>query len=611
MLIQLSLEVTRSARAGQFYCFEGKERIFIGRQADCAVVLPDSTVSRYHCMIQIEPPHVLLRDFGSLNGTFLNGVRILQRASGQSAAQQEQSQQNIYTLKNGDTLGLGSHCELLCSIVYIETCPHCGAQLGILDEKLVDLYTDPAIANAQNHRLCAACAALPTQMQPVLARCDDFDLETPELPAPEETAESSPLSPSHLLRRLQSESPVDGAEFSLFEQIEHLSRHLLSESPTDRAELSLFGQKPRVSRLLQPEAPLEDSSQIVCIECGTHFTPDVPNARICPHCRADFGKVRNAALRMFGADTNRKAVIPKGYNPICRIGFGAMGEVWKIQNEQSGRFFALKTIQPQFATDEYSRQVFLREAEIALLLKHKNIVKTYESGCVGGEFYILMEYCEGGCAEARMRARNGPLPLAEASCIILQVLDALAYAHTLDLTAQIQRGIFRGRQSTTGIIHRDIKPANFLLRDKSDHPAAVIADFGVSKAFDTAGLSRITKTGSVGGTVAFSSRQQAIQYKYVTPDADVWSAAASYYYLLTGAYAKDFYGRADEWTVAASKNAVPIRTRNATIPAALAEVLDAALVDNPAIGCGSALTLKQNIIAALPENVLWQVEGLA
>ena len=48
----------------------------MGRQADCGIVLPEKTVSRYHCLLDINPPTVKLQDFGSLNGTFLNDVKI-------------------------------------------------------------------------------------------------------------------------------------------------------------------------------------------------------------------------------------------------------------------------------------------------------------------------------------------------------------------------------------------------------------------------------------------------------------------------------------------------------------------------------------------------------
>ena len=48
---KITLEVTRGALAGQRFEYGEKTRIFIGRQEDCGIVLPESTVSRYHCFL--------------------------------------------------------------------------------------------------------------------------------------------------------------------------------------------------------------------------------------------------------------------------------------------------------------------------------------------------------------------------------------------------------------------------------------------------------------------------------------------------------------------------------------------------------------------------------
>ena len=80
----VTLEVTRGERANQKFTYTEKARVFIGRQEDCGIVLPESTVSRYHCVLEILPPEVKLQDFGSLNGTYLNGEMIGKRDRNQS-----------------------------------------------------------------------------------------------------------------------------------------------------------------------------------------------------------------------------------------------------------------------------------------------------------------------------------------------------------------------------------------------------------------------------------------------------------------------------------------------------------------------------------------------
>lgn len=69
------LKVTKGELSGKEFAYSEKEQLFVGRQEDCAIMLPDKSVSRYHCMLEVTPPYVTVRDFGSLNGTFLNGKK--------------------------------------------------------------------------------------------------------------------------------------------------------------------------------------------------------------------------------------------------------------------------------------------------------------------------------------------------------------------------------------------------------------------------------------------------------------------------------------------------------------------------------------------------------
>jgi serine/threonine protein kinase len=123
---------------------------------------------------------------------------------------------------------------------------------------------------------------------------------------------------------------------------------------------------------------------------------------------------------------------------------------------------------------------------------------------------------------------------------------------------------------------------------------AKVGDYGLSKAFDLAGLSGHTCTGagsfraSVAGTPAFMSREQVRNFKYARPDVDVWAAAATLYNMLTAAYPRDFTPDHDRWLTVLEREVVPIRKRNPTIPRPLAEVIDAALVETPRIGFQSA-----------------------
>ncbi|NCB32035.1 MAG: serine/threonine protein kinase, partial [Clostridia bacterium] len=351
-----------------------------------------------------------------------------------------------------------------------------------------------------------------------------------------------------------------------------------------------------------------------CVGCGKSFTPKGTDNNLCEDCQADRGKVLDAVLRaMLGgmpAEAPAKPSPLKGYQKIKLLGKGGMGEVWKVRAEATGKFFALKTMLPEVAADANAKRLFLREAEVGKFLSHKNIVSTHQAGCANGVFYILMDLCEGGSVDGLMEKRGGKLPLSLATWIILQVLTGLDYVHHVDMKVPIQKGLFKGTADAHGIVHRDFKPGNIFLSGGTDYPIAMVADFGMAKAFDTAGLSRMTKSGTVMGTPVFMPRQQAIDFKYAKPEVDVWAAAASYYNMLTGQTPKNFRPGKNPWQIIVSEKSVPIRDRYASIPQPLATIIDKALEEQPAIGYSSAAALRRDIVAALPNDIKKAVKGV-
>ena len=68
------LELLSGAMSGKKFSFEDKAVCVLGRAKDCNLVLDDPKVSRYHCLLEIDPPKIAVRDFSSLNGTFINDI---------------------------------------------------------------------------------------------------------------------------------------------------------------------------------------------------------------------------------------------------------------------------------------------------------------------------------------------------------------------------------------------------------------------------------------------------------------------------------------------------------------------------------------------------------
>ena len=339
------------------------------------------------------------------------------------------------------------------------------------------------------------------------------------------------------------------------------------------------------------------------------FVPASPDNNLCSDCMADQGKILDdilAALIVGALAQKETAAGPspvEGYDKVSLLGKGGMGEVWKVREKKTGKILALKTMLPEVAADEKAKRMFLREAGICEHLNHKNVVRTYQTGCTDGVFYILMDLCPGGSVDELMKRKGGKLPLNLATYIILQALDGLDYVHNVDVETEIKKkGLFGGKRlvEAKGLVHRDFKPGNIFLSDKSDHPVAMVADFGMAKAFQTAGLTDMSAPGQARGTVPFMPRQQVLDCRFAKPEVDVWAAAASYYNMLTGAIPKNLKPGPLLWQGLVTESAVPIRRRDPSVPARIAEVIDRALVEKPQIGCQSAAEFRKQLVAALP-----------
>jgi eukaryotic-like serine/threonine-protein kinase len=90
-----------------------------------------------------------------------------------------------------------------------------------------------------------------------------------------------------------------------------------------------------------------------------------------------------------------------------------------------------------------------------------------------------------------------------------------------------------------------------------------------------------------------------VNFKYAGSEVDVWAAAACLYNMVTGATPRDFPAGKDVWQAVLETEPMPIRRRDNSIPARLAEVIDKALIDKPSIVFKTAADFKKALLAAL------------
>jgi pSer/pThr/pTyr-binding forkhead associated (FHA) protein len=110
---KITLTVTEGNLNEKVYVFEKPTRCIVGRSEDCDIRAPMDMlhvdVSRHHCMLEIDPPHVRVRDLGSLNGTYVNGKKIGQRPNYQPAEDADLSGFPALDLNDGDEVRVGNN----------------------------------------------------------------------------------------------------------------------------------------------------------------------------------------------------------------------------------------------------------------------------------------------------------------------------------------------------------------------------------------------------------------------------------------------------------------------------------------------------------------------
>lgn len=252
------------------------------------------------------------------------------------------------------------------------------------------------------------------------------------------------------------------------------------------------------------------------------------------------------------------------YTTLRILGRGAMGVVYLAQQHSSGRLVALKLIAPETAAARSAIDRFLREMHVVSQLKHPNIVEYLEQGTNRGQFWFAMEYVEGTNLEALANEQRGTYPINQACRMASQVLKGLEHAHA------------------SGFVHRDIKPENILIGRTPKGLLAKISDFGLAKSFRSLGLSGLTFSGEMRGTIPFMPPEQMLDFKKVQPSGDLYATAATLYYLISGQFIYDEVAEGgDLIRILLEEPPVPIQKRRPDVPTGLARVLEKGLARDP------------------------------
>jgi eukaryotic-like serine/threonine-protein kinase len=255
-------------------------------------------------------------------------------------------------------------------------------------------------------------------------------------------------------------------------------------------------------------------------------------------------------------------IIHSRYRLLRLIGTGTSGAVWAARNELIDRDVALKILEPEVMSDKVLLTRFFNEAKAIGRVKHPSIVGIFDLGqAEDGSPFLVLELLDGEPLSTKIQ-REGPVEPETLFDVVSGVARALDLAHA------------------QGIVHRDLKPANiFMHRTGTGALIGKILDFGISKVLTDGTTSNftLTKTGTVVGSPAYMSPEQAAGRDDIDGRADVWSMGVVLYESLTGVLPHEAANYNALMVRILTSDAEPIARRRPDLPKRVQDIVDVCL----------------------------------
>lgn len=172
-----------------------------------------------------------------------------------------------------------------------------------------------------------------------------------------------------------------------------------------------------------------------------------------------------------------EAIGPDSFRLLSLLGKGSFGEVFRVEDRQTGQVFAMKVLRKRKILNRNLMRYALTERNLLSYIRHPFIVRLYHAFQTPSCLVLVLQYCPGGNLSMLLQ-REGALPEAVAQLYLSEVLLALEHLHE------------------RRVVYRDLKPENVVLDDEAH---AVLTDFGLSKE----GVDKFGGTKSFCGSVAY------------------------------------------------------------------------------------------------------------
>jgi len=257
------------------------------------------------------------------------------------------------------------------------------------------------------------------------------------------------------------------------------------------------------------------------------------------------------------------------------LGMGGMGVVYRAFDRELQEPVAIKTLRPEaMAGDTVALERFKQEIRLARKIAHRNVVRTYDLGEVGGMYYLTMEYAEGTSLK-QLIASRGRLPIPVTLTVGKQLCRALEVAHE------------------QGVIHRDIKPQNIVVEPSG---FLKVMDFGIARLATPAPGTGLTQEGTSIGTPDYMSPEQ-LSGMELDARSDLYAAGVVLFECVTGRVP---FEAETTWALVAKhleEEPPDPRTVNSEVPEGLARIILRAMAKRPADRYQSAAQMHDALAA--------------
>jgi eukaryotic-like serine/threonine-protein kinase len=293
------------------------------------------------------------------------------------------------------------------------------------------------------------------------------------------------------------------------EELAEIAR-LLALEPDDGGEIESGENSPTLlsppGRRPIPDAMASSASSFASIGFGTSVSPN-----------ADPDVASGPDPTPPGGDAPLIGTLLHGYRVEEKIGGGISASVYRARHSVLEKECAVKVLVDRFAAEEAAQRRLRREAEMLSRIAHENILAVLDFGTTpDGKPFLMSELLHGRTLQ-RIIETEAPLDPIRTARIGSQLAFGLEAAHR------------------AGLVHRDLKPANVMIIDGPRGELVKILDFGMVRILPAKGpVTKITTTGFLLGTPAYSSPEQILNPSAADSASDVYSLGVILYEMLSG-----------------------------------------------------------------------------